>query len=84
MVDKLLDGVRYGLSFLKKVLESVLAANGSESGIGHLSHGLHDVLYSVVSSFRVNNSIVNAGVNVDGDVIFGENKLTLQVNDSIK
>ena len=82
MVDKLLNGVRYGLSFFEKVLESVLAANGSESGIGYFGHGLHDILYSIVSSFRVNNSIVDTGVNVDSNVIFGENELTVQVNDS--
>ena len=80
MVDKLLNGVRYGLSFFEKVLESVLTADGSESGIGYFGHGLHNILYSIVGSFRVDNSIVDAGVNINSDVIFGENELTVQVN----
>ena len=80
MVDKLLNSVRYGLSFFEKVLESVFTADGSESGIGYFGHGLHNILYSIVGSFRVDNSIVDAGVNINSDVIFGENELTVQVN----
>ena len=70
------------MSFFEKILESVLAADGSESSVGDFSHRLHDVLYSVVSSFGVNNSIVNACIDVHSNVIFRKNELAIQVNDS--
>ena len=80
MVNKLLNSVGNGLSFFKKVLKSILTADGSESGIGYFSYWLHDVLNSVICSFGVNDSIIDAGINIDSDIIFGKNKLTIQVN----
>lgn len=82
LIDELFDGVWYGLSFFKKVLECIFAADSSESGIRYLSHSLHDILDGVICCFRVHESVVNAGINIDSDVVFREDKLTIQVNDS--
>lgn len=70
LVYKLFNCVRNCLSFLKKILKGILTTNCSQSGICYFCNWLHDTLNCVISHFRVDNSVVNTGINVDCNVVF--------------
>ena len=82
LINKLLNGVWYGLSFFKKILKCIFSTNCSECGISYFCNWLHDTLNSIISHFGVDDSIIYTGVNIYSNVIFGKYQLTIEINDS--
>lgn len=77
MVDLFLDIVSNLLSFFKQILQNELSAGIFEDGVGDFSDGQIEILDSVVGVARVDDFIVDCGIDVDGYVIFGYDVLGL-------
>ena len=71
----LLDVISNFLSLLQQVLEDELSACVLQNGIGDLGDGLSKVLDSIVGESRVDDSVIDGCIDVNRDVIFGDNVL---------
>ena len=82
LVDKLFDSIWDCLSFLKKILKGILTADCSQSGISYFWDWLHDTFYCIISHFWINYSVVDTSINIDSNIVFGEDQLTVKIDDS--
>ena len=73
----LLDIVSNLLPLLQQVLQDELSAGVLEDGVGDLRNGDVEVLHSVVGITRVDDSEVDCCVDVDGDVVLGDDILSV-------
>ena len=70
------------LSLLQEVLEGILTAKSSEGGVSDLGNWSHNVGESVISHLGINDPVIDTGIDVDCDVVLGQNKLPLQIHNS--
>ena len=63
------------LSFLKKILQNELATCIFENSISNLSDSGLDVLDSIVSKSSSHNSIIDSCINIDWNIVFGNDIL---------
>ena len=56
-------------------MQDELSAGVLEDGVGHFRDGHVEVLHSVVGVARVDYSVVDGCVDVDRDVVFGDDVL---------
>ena len=71
----LLDVVCDLLALFEQVLQNELSTGVFEDGVGDLSDGQTEVLNAVVCEPGVDDFIVDGRVDVDGDVVLGDDVL---------
>lgn len=77
MVHLLLDIIGNFLPLLQQVLQDELSAGVLEDGVGDLRNGDVEVLDAVVGVTRVDHSEVDCCIDVDGDVVLGDDVLNV-------
>ena len=60
-------------------MQRVLATDGSESGIGDLRDCLYNISDRVVGDLGVNDSVVHTCVDIDGNIVLGQDELPVEI-----
>jgi hypothetical protein len=82
LVKVLLNAVCDLISALEDFLKDVLTANLPESRVNHFLNALSKVLDSVSGANWIDDAEVHNGIDVQGDIVFGQDNLPIQVDHS--
>ena len=75
MIDLFLNIISDFLSFFKQILKDELSTSVFENGVGDFGDGKTEILNSVIGVSRVDDSVINSRIDIDGNVVFGDDIL---------